>query len=355
MGYESQFRPFPCKFTRMKTEKRKIKRFLSESDKLKMAELYSSGEKVEKIALSFNSDPSWVVKVIKKMGVWKKKTERYKDMGVTLNDNELLSLTSFHQEKKNYREISEIMGKPYDSVRKSAARIGLEGYKRKYSLDESWLDIIDCPEKAIFLGLFFADGCNVGQNNNCELFLHKNDRDYSDRFNILFTDKPLVKRIVECYSNKKSTNQFGIQVISKKWSKNLSEYGAIPAKSLVLEWPKNLSVDLEKYFIRGFFEGDGGFCVSHRRKRVSYGICITSTKEFLLQLKNVIYENLKVNCYIYKAKKENPNNTYSLRINKKDDVKCFCDWIYSDYESYTMERKYKIYQEMLDCIFSIRH
>lgn len=335
----------------MKTEKRKIKRFLSESDKLKMAELYSNGEKVEKIASSFNSDPSWVVKVIKKMGVWKTKKERFKDIGVTLNNNELLTLTSLHEEKKNYREISEIMGKTYDSIRKSAARIGLEGYERKYSLDESWLDVLDCPEKAIFLGLFFADGCNVGQNNNCELFLHKNDRDYLDRFNILFTDKPLVKRIVECYSYRNSMNQFGIQVISKKWSKNLSEYGAIPAKSLVLEWPKNLPAKLEKYFIRGFFEGDGGFCVSNRRKITSYRIAIASTKEFLLELKDVIYNNLKINCYIYKNDKRNLSNTYRLYINAKNDVKSFCDWIYSDYKSYVMERKYKIYQEMLDYLF----
>ena len=78
------------------------------------------------------------------------------------------------QEGFTISEIAEKMNRKYDTIHCSLRRWGikarraLSGY-RKYTFDESYFDKIDIEDKAYFLGLFCADGCNQSSRFNITL------------------------------------------------------------------------------------------------------------------------------------------------------------------------------------------
>src|SRR5271155_4421936 len=67
------------------------------------------------------------------------------------------------------------------ALRRGFVRLGLkvlplEVVKRKYPVNDNFFEDIDTEEKAYYLGLLFADGCNhSGRVNKIELSLAKQD------------------------------------------------------------------------------------------------------------------------------------------------------------------------------------
>ena len=320
---------------------RKKRKMLSQHEKEQICSLYSQGEKVLDIANKFNSDPSWIVKVVKNMGFHKSKKERGEQIFFKFTPEQERQIIDLNLARKNAKEIASIMNVSYDQVKSAIVKLGLKPVsvseiKRLYKTNENWLDAIDCPEKAIFLGLFFADGCNQSANNSCDIILHKKDSSYLKRFANLITNKPLA--IVGM------RNQIALKICSKHFSEKLTYYGATPQKSLTLEWVKNLDPKYWRFFIKGFFEGDGGFCIS-RQSKTYYCATFTSALPFLQKLNSVISNELGISGRIYHKTK---NGTYSLHFAKQHELKILTRWLYQDYNHLAMERKLDIAQQILN-------
>jgi surfactin synthase thioesterase subunit len=47
---------------------------------------------------------------------------------------------------------------------------------RKYQLKKDYFDSINTPEKAYFLGILYADGCNSPETNSVRLILTESDK-----------------------------------------------------------------------------------------------------------------------------------------------------------------------------------
>jgi hypothetical protein len=317
---------------------RKIRKILSLKEKEEICLLYSEGKKVSIIADKFNSDPSWVVKIIKNKGFYKSKKERSKQIFFKFTDEEENKIINLNLARKNAKQIAKIINANYDQVKRAIVRLNLKPVsiseiKRTYSTDEHWMDIIDSPEKAIFLGLFFADGCNQSMNNSCDISLHKKDLNYLKRFSELITNKPL--SVVK--------NQIVLKICSRHFSKTLNNYGATPRKSLILQWPKDLDPQYWRFFIKGFFEGDGGFSILHQKKDY-YRASFTSTLPFLEKLNSVIFNELGILGKIYKITQ---NGTFSLHFARQKEIKILVEWVYQDYEHLAMERKLEIAKQIL--------
>jgi len=332
----------------MKSKIRKKRRFLSDEDKKLICVLYEKGETCQVIGEKLNSDPSWITQIVKKMGVWKPKQERYKDVGRSMNDNQIEQMKQMHKSGKRYTEISKEIGRTLASIKNAAFRENLIGYTRKYEIDEDWLNEIDSPEKAVFLGLFFADGCNVSENSRCELFLQEKDKQYLDQLNSFFTNKPLTKRFSSKYS-KNTKDQFGIQIFSQKWTDNLSRYGAVPNKTFLIRDVKNLPHKYEKYFIRGLFEGDG--CL-YRSKGGYFYFSLVGPMAFMIYCKDMILKRTGAKLNIYKSK-QHLNDTFTLKTTNQADTKKVINWIYSDHLEIAMERKYKKAVEMINTFYGL--
>lgn len=322
---------------------RKKRKLLSEQDKLEICRLYCAGEKVQVIANKFDSDPSWIVKITKKHGVHKDKIKRGEQINFRFSPEQDLAITELNLQRKNAKEISDLIGANHWDVKNAIKRLGLKPtsvseLKRVYEINENWMDELDCPEKAIFLGLFFADGCNQNKNNICQVSLHKDDKDYLAKFGGFVTKQPICQFW---------ENMCELRICSKHFSEIMSARGAVPQKSLILKWPEDLPENLEKYFVRGFFEGDGGFIISTQKYK-RFQIAFTSTLEFLKSLENIIFLRLGFHGCIVKASKKNNSNTWRLSYGKRGSLKLLGDWMYGDFVHLAMKRKYDIYLDMLN-------
>jgi len=325
---------------------RKKRKMLSSGEKEEICRLYEKGEKVSVIANKFDSDPSWIVKIVKSKGFHKSKKERGKQIFFKFTEEQEQQIINLNLARKNAKEIAQIMSVSYDQVKSTIVKLNLKSVsvseiKRLYKTDEHWLDVIDSPEKAIFLGLFFADGCNQSANNSCDICLHKKDSNYLKRFADLITNRPL--------SVIGMKNQVALKICSKHFSEKLSYYGATPKKSLTLEWIENLDPKYWRFFIKGFFEGDGGFSIKYQSKlKTYYDASFTSTLPFLEKLNSIIFNELGISGKMYQKTK---NGTYGLYFAKQKELKILTEWLYQDYEHLAMERKLKIAQRILKSFF----
>lgn len=223
--------------------------------------------------------------------------------------------------------------------------------RRKYHLDENYFDNIDTKNKAYFLGLLYADGSNFTPKQTVSLSLEEKDRHILESFRKeLKYDREL--EYLD-YSDKHDfgysyNNQYRISIFSKHMSEQLDKKGVKKNKSLILEFPDFISDSLIKYFILGYFDGDGSFCPYYTKSgKFQPLITFTSTKNFCIKLQSYIKSKLNIPCgNVYDASCHN-GVTSVLSFSGTRQVKTFLDWLYTDVELYLF-RKYTKYKDNFD-------
>lgn len=219
---------------------------------------------------------------------------------------------------------------------------------RQYPFNENYFDKIDTEEKAYFLGLLYADGCNSEDINTISISLQEKDKYMLDRFNsAIGSSKPLSESKLSL-KNPKWQNAFKLQFSSKNISQQLSKLGCFARKSFTLKFPteEQVSSNLINHFLRGMWDGDG--CISYgyygKYKTFDCSSNLVSTEEFCKNTRNLI-KNLSINCSIVRPKYSIKNNTTTreLYIGGNKQVRKFLDWLYKDSTIY-LERKFQKYQ-----------
>lgn len=214
---------------------------------------------------------------------------------------------------------------------------------RKYFCNEHYFDSINTEAKAYFLGLMYADGCVFKKLDGFSILLIDSDIELLEIFKkeICYTGPLLFREVQKKYKTRK--NAFSLVVTNEKLAVQLANLGCVPAKSLILQFPKNGQVpkELMRHFIRGYFDGDGSFCVyqNKKTKAVRYEVVIVSTIMFL---EKMIQEcnHLDIN---WEFKSRIPGkSTRHLRNRGYNKVYRFLDWIYKDATVF-LKRKYDKY------------
>lgn len=212
--------------------------------------------------------------------------------------------------------------------------------QRKYTLDQEYFDVIDTEEKAYFLGLMYADGCNHIEVGTIAISLQECDLGILQKFQSeLKTDRPIA------YCDRKTKNPahqncYKLTINSSKICQRLEELGCWARKSLNLEFPTENQVPphLIRHFIRGYFDGDG--CICHWQNKQGWTVisaCIVSTFNFCDKLSEIIFQELEVKSHIYK-RKENVT-TRQMNFSGRHNTMKFVNWLYSDCSIY-LDRKY---------------
>lgn len=221
---------------------------------------------------------------------------------------------------------------------------------RKYSLNENYFDIINTEEKAYFLGLLYADGCNQPQRNTVTIQLQESDKDILEKFKLeINCNKPL-KFYNRNIKNPKWKNDFKLEINSSIFSKRLESLGCIKNKSLILKFPsiEQVAENFQKDFIRGYFDGDG--CVGIYQNKSKIGkhgykniTCnITSSLWVCEEIKKILTKN-GVNTSI--VKHPNGKATRVLVLGGNKNAIKFLNWLYEDSKIY-LKRKYDKYIEI---------
>lgn len=204
--------------------------------------------------------------------------------------------------------------------------------QRKYNIDEAFFDAINTEEKAYFLGLLYADGCNATNRNAVILSLKEDDKDILEKLNsLLQPKKPL---------GHTKSGRTTLLISNKHISQRLIELGCHRAKTYTLEFPKEKQVpsNLIRHFVRGYFDGDGW--VGKK------SICVVSTLSFCNSLAEMLNQELNVNSYIRARHPERNNNIRMLELNNKS-ARIFLKWIYRD-SNIHLQRKYERYLKQMD-------
>lgn len=125
--------------------------------------------------------------------------------------------------------------------------------KYKYFYDENFFEVIDNEEKAYFLGFIFSDGCVINDTKK-----HR----YSTVLKIHTKDKHILESFIEKIKGEmpiwkhKQREMVQVSFSGKKMAEDLTNLGATQNKTFTLKYPV-LDENLERHFLRGYFDGDG--------------------------------------------------------------------------------------------------
>ena len=222
----------------------------------------------------------------------------------------------------------------------------------KYTFDTHWLDDLDCEEKFYFLGFFAADG-NVDLshgNYRARIKIQRGDRALLERFNELLKntrpvedgeEKPREKWGRGDYVEYYSVLHLGNRIFCER----LIELGMVPNKTFSLEFPGYIPNEYLKHFVRGYFDGDGSISLIYSPNkgtaRATTGFS-SGSPSFLRILK----KELKKQIGIYSEVKPLHGKTWSLDIDRMEDIIPFLNWMYEDAHIY-LQRKYDKYIELI--------
>lgn len=228
-----------------------------------------------------------------------------------------------------------------------------------YTINENYFEKIDSEDKAYFLGLMYADGCNDEKRGDIKIWLQERDMDILEKFNnAIDSNRPIKFKSAEQIQKNQSTsliggrivkttqNQRGLNIKNRKISQDLAKLGCVQKKSLIIKFPTENQVppQLLKHFIRGLFDGDGSLCVAKpEAKRDTSSFQINGSEFLITGLKNQIQKILDIYVCIPKRKiRISPRMT----ISGTNQVWKILKWIYDDAKVY-LNRKYNKYQEFL--------
>lgn len=233
-------------------------------------------------------------------------------------------------------------------------QIAEPGYHRNYKqkIDHNYFEVINSEHKAYWFGFLMADGYNNEQNCNVEITLK-----ISDKNHLQLLQQEL--GMINCDIKEKLITLNGIIhkaarmfLYSKKLSHDLAVKGCVQRKSLISQFPsvEILPLDLQRHFIRGYYDGNGSLYINSPSK--SAGLSIDSNEIFCNQLANVISDNVRGLTNVFKYYQDNQAGRIIMsgRINA-----CrILNWFY-DQSTVCLARKYNRFVEIINLPFHDRN
>jgi|ERR1051325_11151408 DNA-binding CsgD family transcriptional regulator len=313
---------------------------LNEFDKKKLIESHLSGEyNYKELAKQYQVSPSGVKKYLASLNLTTPR--RYPISQEERKEMLNLYLTG----KYTYKQIGEMFSKSGALVRNTLLAKGVESrplweVKRNHTVTDNYFESINTEEKAYWLGWMYSDGTHNG--SRIKIALQAQDKPLLYRF------KQALSCTKELASFKTNFNTFSCEltITSRKMCEDLTRLGCVPRKSLILKFPTEDQVPkhLLKYFIRGYFEGDG--TVSKSSPDNPY-FQLLGTEEFLSEAQKYLVDECGLGFpKIHKKYKDGKFSVGCLRYGGWKQFIRIMAWLYSD-DKYVLERKYNKYLEIL--------
>lgn len=197
---------------------------------------------------------------------------------------------------------------------------------------------IDNEDKAYWLGFMYADGCVSSNRNTIEIGLKVEDKGHLEKFKSFIESEHAIK-----FHKGNLGDSYRISIRSNKMKSDLIKLGCIPKKSLTLTFPNEQQLPKEfiKYFIRGYFDGDGCLSVTKKGEYVD----MIGTMDFLKEVKTILLEMDIKATIMPLATKNRDSNNYRLILTNKQGRKDFLNYIYKGANVY-LDRKYEKFLKM---------
>lgn len=329
-----------------------MRKLITSENKEQIIELYLSGLGSDTISKQFDIHANTVLKILKQNGIDRRPIARKK---IQISDE--IKIVEMYQQGMSAPEIAEQFNVAHTLILRYLEKSGInrrsaEECHRIYSISEDFFDVIDTQEKAYFLGFLYADGGNNKDANFVRIDLARKDKDILEKLaSLIYLEEPLqhIKnqdREKE-YKGQKViyyTSYFNIN--SKHICHKLEELGCGQAKSLIITFPKWLiDPKLQRHFIRGYYDGDGGVSLTDIKTRSSTTKMI-STIEFCKAMAKIIETQTEIH-FGEPYNDVDSKNVYSIRLAGNQQIANFLNWLYKDATIY-LDRKYSLYLQLLE-------
>lgn len=214
---------------------------------------------------------------------------------------------------------------------------------RRVRLNEDYFNTIDTEEKAYWLGFIYADGC-IYKGDSPNSYRLQINLKAADK-NILIAFQDAIESEYKLQDKKVNGKDAALlKINSTKMCLDLMRYGVVPRKSSGCKFPVEVPKELERHFIRGYFDGDGSVNKqSKAEKDKRYRICIVGAEEFLIATQAKLCKE-GINVSIDKAGR---SKAYRLDAYSKDNLRLFFEYLYSDSSIY-LQRKYDTFVDFLN-------
>jgi intein-encoded DNA endonuclease-like protein len=284
--------------------------------------LYNSGHTFTKIAEECNISKDTVRSRLREMGIHLKPGRKEKISNI--EDAYKLYSTGITIDK-----LSKEIGCSISTIIQNFKKRGYErrrcGPERKITVDDNGFNILN-KSSCYWAGFIAADGNVLGNQLNITLGLK--DFTHLKKFKnfIKLSGSPVFVRSDRC----------SVRFRSKQIVSDLEKYFKIvPNKSLIIQPPNDLNIELSRHFVRGYFDGDGCFSVNLKTGNMIFEIYSGSYKmlEWILNnIKNIpINTKTTVKCKV--------GNTYRIGIYGNKQIKTVMDWLYEDCNTDFLDRK----------------
>lgn len=250
-------------------------------------------------------------------------------------DKEILE--SFLKEGKTTREIQEFLNiKSNSTVGFWIRKYGLQNLYNKPKYPPFLFNSIDTKEKAYCIGFLIADG-SINDKNNVEISVGIKDKELLEVFSELFGNN-----YKETFVKIESSRRFPRARISRKVKDILKFTGGRLKKDRTIPIVRK---DLIPFLLRGLFDADG--CISwgnrNDRNKIWHHVSFASQYKILEGLQKILY-NIGITTSIMPVKN---SNYFKLSFSKKEDIKKFFDYMYSnDVDFMPLKRKYEHYKAL---------
>lgn len=249
-------------------------------------------------------------------------------------------------EKLTVRQIADRLGCNRGTVYRVINKYGLEPVVRRlYTIDRDVFKELT-PETAWLLGFIFADGGISG--NSLKIYLRDTDQEVLYKARELFgSDSPIKLR----YSVKDQNWFAGLLITNEEIITTLREvYGCGEAKTHSITYP-DLPTGLNRHFIRGYFDGDGGVSESaatksHWSTKVKFHI--TSNEKFLNRLQDIMVKECGLSYTKLQTRHpERQNNIRTMEYSGNQQGKAIFDYLYAGSGKWKLQRKYDKFKSIL--------
>lgn len=221
--------------------------------------------------------------------------------------------------------------------------------KRLYTCNYRYFQNIDSEEKAYWLGFIMADGCifetwkgtRPNPSRGLKITLSNIDINHLYKFrDCIHSTHP-----IQVYRTRSKSEYCRITILDSDLYYDLIRLGAIPNKTFKVQFP-NIDKELYPHYIRGLWDGDGGFSIKTRKNlKVVYDKWyLTSTLENLKIIETYICQSLDLPLkdHYQKRWKDRNDNIYRLQYSASNCGRVL-DLLYKDCTIY-LDRKYQQYQ-----------
>lgn len=321
----------------------------------KIITLYKEGKGGEAIAKETGLHPNSVRRCLKQNNV------EVRGLKKKITDEDEKEIVRLYKEGMSAPKVAEKYNLSPAMVRKYVLKAGddmrcAEEAHRKYAINEDFFDVIDTQEKAYLLGFIFADGCNQIDANYVRIEVAQKDKDILEKFSkLIYLNEPLdrifyTERSKKLNGAEESSEYYHchLNINSKRICKVLEKLGCIARKSLTVKFPESIICpELQRHFIRGYYDGDGGTWVSKENDKHAATCKILGTFEFCHAMIEIIFNQTGLKfSEPYRQPSHSHINMYSINKAGNRTVCEFLDWLYKDAFIY-LDRKFENYQRLL--------